>query len=103
MIKNARIFYAMLGQEDHGIRTFTIYINTDEFSCGFARVFKAESSMEFISKILDVVGVNNWEDLPGKYIRFEDNGRGSGITKIGNIIDDKWFDFEEFFGNGGLK
>lgn len=99
MIKNARILSAMLGQEDHGIRTFMIYIDADGFSCGFARIFKAES-MDVISKILDVVGVNNWEDLPGKYIRYEDDGRGSGITKIGNIIDDKWFDIEEFFENG---
>lgn len=99
MIKNARILSAMLGQEDHGIRTFMIYIDADGFSCGFARIFKAES-MDGISKILDVVGVNNWEDLPGKYIRYEDDGRGSGITKIGNIIDDKWFDIEEFFRKG---
>lgn len=26
-------------------------------------------SMEAISEILDVVGVDKWEDLPGKYIR----------------------------------
>ena len=37
------------------------------------------------------------EDLPGKYIRFEDNGLGSTVTKIGNIIDDKWFDIESYF------
>lgn len=61
------------------------------------RVFKAKS-MESISELLDVVGVDKWEDLPGKYIRFEDNGRSSSITKIGNIIEDKWFDLEEFFG-----
>ena len=89
MIKNARILSATLGQKDHGIRAFMIYIDADGFSRGFARIFKTDS-MEVISKILNVVGVNNWEDLPGKYIRFEDNGRGSGITKIGNIIKDKW-------------
>lgn len=100
MTKNARILFATLGQKDHGIRAFMIYIDADGFSCGFARIFKTES-MEVISKILDVVGVNNWEDLTGKYIRFEDNGRGSEITKFGNIINDKWFDIEEFFGNGG--
>lgn len=53
--------------------------------------------MEAISKVLEVVGVDKWEDLPGKYIRFEDNG--SIITKIGNIIEEKWFDIREFFGN----
>lgn len=37
------------------------------------------------------------EDLPGKYIRFEDNGFGSTVTKIGNIVNDKWFDMKNFF------
>lgn len=53
--------------------------------------------MEAISKILDVVGVDKWEDLPGKHIRFEDAGWGSTVTKIGNIITDKWFDMRGFF------
>lgn len=109
MIKNARITSTMLGREDHGIMTFMIYIDAGDFSCGVggfcldefntaaqARVFRAES-MEAISKILDVVGVDKWEDLPGKHIRFEDAGWGSTVTKIGNIITDKWFDMREFF------
>lgn len=109
-IKNAKIRSTMLGREDHGIMTFMIYINADGFTCGVGgygldefdsatqtRVFRAES-MEAISKVLEVVGVDKWEDLPGKYIRFEDNGWGSTVTKIGNIIKDKWFDLEEFFG-----
>lgn len=109
-IKNARIQSTMLGREDHGIMTFMIFINADGFTCGVGgycldefdsatqtRVFKAKS-MEAISKILDVVGVKTWEELPGKYIRFENNGWGSTVTKIGNIIDEKWFDMREFFG-----
>ena len=109
MIKNAKIRSTMLGREDHGIMTFMIYIDANGFSCGIGgysldefdsttktRVFRAES-MEAISKILEVVGVDKWEDLPGKYIRFEDNGLGSTVNKIGNIIDDKWFDMESYF------
>ena len=109
MIKNARITSTMLGREDHGIMTFMIYIDAGDFSCGVGgfcldefnattqtRVFRAES-MEVISKILDVVGVDKWEDLPGKHIRFEDAGWGSTVTKIGNIITDKWLDMREFF------
>lgn len=109
MISNARITSTMLGREDHGIMTFMIYIDACNISCGIggfcldeysndikARIFRVES-MEAISEILDVVGVDKWEDLPGKYIRFEDNGWGSTITKIGNIINDKWFDMREFF------
>ena len=39
--------------------------------------------------------------LAWQYIRFEDNGWGSIITKIGNIVEDKWFDLKEFFGKVG--
>ena len=112
-IKNAKISSTMLGREDHGIMTFIIYIDACDFSCGVGgycldefnsstqtRVFRAES-MEVISKILEVVGVYKWEDLPGKYIRIEYNGLGSTVTKIGNIIDEKWLDFREFFGKVG--
>ena len=110
MIKNARIMSTMLGREDHGIMTFMIYIDAGDFSCGVGgfcldefntasqtRVFRAKS-MKAISEILNVVGVDKWEELPGKYIRFEDNGWGSTVTKIGNIIDDKWLDMRKFFG-----
>lgn len=110
MIKNAIIESTMLGREDHGLMTFMIFIKFDKScSCGIGgwaldeydkstktRVFQAKS-MEVISKILEVVGVETWEELPGKYIRFEDDGWGSTITKIGNIIEDKWFDIREFF------
>jgi hypothetical protein len=114
MIKNAIIESTMLGREDHGIMTWMIFIKFDKcVHCGVGgyaldgydshtetRVCVAES-MESIVKVLDVVGVDKWEDLPGKYIRFEDNGWGSTITKIGNIIDDKWFDLKDFFGKVG--
>ena len=112
-IKNAKISSTMLGREDHGVMTFMIFINADGFNCGVGgycldefnsatqtRAFRAKS-MEVISKILEVVGVDEWEDLPGKYIRFEDNGLGSTVTKIGNIIEEKWLDLEEFFGKVG--
>ena len=32
-IKNAKISSTMLGREDHGIMTFTIYIDTCDFAC----------------------------------------------------------------------
>lgn len=110
MIKNAIIKSTTLGREDHDVMTFFITIQSEKGTCvgvgGYCldeydpntetRVFKSES-MEIISKILEVVGVNSWEQLPGKYIRFEDNGWGSTVTKIGNIIDNKWIDLKEFF------
>lgn len=108
-IRNAKITSTMLGREDHGIITFVIYIEFGGYVCGVGdyaldyydkttkqRVFRAES-MEAISKVLDVVGVKKWEDLPGSYIRIKDNGWGSTIDEIGNLMEDKWFNLREFF------
>ena len=108
-IRNAKITKTMLGREDHWIFTFMIHV---EFGCsGCAvgcyaldeyntetqtRVFKAES-MEIIAKILDVVGVDTWEDLKGQYIRIKDNGWGSTVDEIGNLMEEKWINIRQFF------
>lgn len=116
MIKNAIIESTMLGREDHDILTFFINIRfnggshcsvggycLDEYDpANETRVYSAKS-MEIISKILEVVGVNTWEELPGKYIRFADDGWGHPIVKIGNIMEDKWIDFKEFFSVKGER
>lgn len=109
-IRNAIIFKTQLGREDHGILTFMIFVKFgDGGGCGIGgyvldernkdtgeRVFSAES-MEAVSKILDTVGVDYWEDLKGKYIRVKENGWGSPIDEIGNVLEDKWFNLKEFF------
>lgn len=114
-IKNAIITDAKLFIEDHDILTFMVYINAGTFSCGIGgyaldqtvwagerfnsdMVRKASpAGLECMRKIMEVVGVTSWEDLPGKYIRCEDNGWGSTVDKIGNIVEDKWIDIREFF------
>lgn len=111
-IKNAKITRTMLGREDHGIMTFLVYVHTNMYDCGVggyaidgydretkSRVFTAKG-LEAISKILDVVGVDTWEQLPNKYIRIKDNGRGATIDEIGNLIEDKWFNLRDFFSKG---
>lgn len=110
-IKNAKITSTMLGREDHGIMTFMIWVELDSYTCGVGgyaldmydraaekRVFTAKG-LEAISKILEVVDVDEWEKLPGKYIRIKDNGWGSTIDEIGHLIKDKWFNLREFFSN----
>lgn len=108
-IKNARIASVMLGREDHGNMTFMIYVSTEDFSFGIGgyrldRYNPDKKIREFnpkglavISKILEVVGVDTWESLPGQYIRIEDEGIGSTVNCIGNIIEDKWINIKDFF------
>ena len=53
--------------------------------------------MEAIMRIMDVVGVSRLEDMKGKYIRVATKGLSSTIKIIGNIINDRGFDYGSFF------
>ena len=110
-IRNAKITSTMFGREDHGIMTFMIFVEFGACGCGLggyaidqydrpskSRMFSAKG-LEAISKILETVGVEKWEDLPGKYIRIKENGLGSTIDEIGNLMEEKWFNLREFFAN----
>ena len=102
-IENARITSTMLGIEDHGILTCFIHLLGDGWGCGFGgyvldqwddahkqRVGTAFAA-DCILGILAAVGVEKWEDLPGKYVRAKTEGPGGGILAIGHIVEDRWF------------
>lgn len=105
-IKNAKIVSTNLGFEDHGIFTAHIRLAGDGWGVTvggysldgptFGSQEMAEKCAGFIPEILRVVGVDKWEDLPGKYIRIESERIGP-VSKIGNITEDKWLDFDEYF------
>ena len=48
-------------------------------------------------RIMDTVGVDEWEDLKDKYVRCKIDGWGSSIDEIGNITKEKWFNIRKFF------
>ena len=52
---------------------------------------------EYLMRIMDVVGVEKFQDLKGQYVRVASQGWGSTIKIIGNLIQDQWFDAETFF------
>lgn len=108
-ILNAKITSTSITMADHGCLTFWVtiqgggwgvsiggysighgYLGADEFN-GYG------PGLEAMMRIMDVVGVDKWEDLKDKYIRVESNGWGKHITKIGHITSEKWFDIDEFF------
>lgn len=108
-IKNARITNVSLSMADHGCLTYGL---TLEFGCcgcvyggycighGYlgAKEFSAyNKGLEAMMRIMDVVGVERWEDLNLRYIRIVDPGFGGVVDTIGNIIEDKWFNQREFF------
>lgn len=110
MIENARITSVDLSMADHGILTLQIAIKGDGWGCclgGYilgngclgAKEFNGSpKGIEEIMRIMDVIGVNKFNDMVGKYIRVEKGeGWGDIIHKFGNIIEDKWFDYKEFY------
>lgn len=117
-IKNAKITDVKLFIEDHDILTFDIFLDLGATCCavgGYAldQSFRIDESdddwkyerlsspagLDCMRRIMEVVGVRSWEDLKGKYVRYEDNGWGTSVTKIGNIMKDNWIDVVDFFKN----
>lgn len=108
-IENALITNADLSMADHGCLTLSItldgggwgvvyggyclghgYLGADNFD-------GSASGLESIMRIMDVVGVERFQDLKGKYVRVATKGWGSSVKIIGNILRGKWFDAETFF------
>lgn len=110
-IVNAKITSTKLAMGEHGCLTFYLFVEGGGWSCGIGgycighgylgckeKDFDAtDKGLVAMMRIMDVVGVETWEDLPDKYVRVEIGSWGDTITKIGNLIDEKWFDIREFF------
>ena len=108
-IKNAKIESTTLGYEDHGIFTFMLHLDYGHSGQGFGgyaldepkppldrlRVDRQGTAMgmQVIIEILNTVGVQNWEDLPGQYIRVEADH--TKVIRIGHLLEDKWFDMAD--------
>ena len=112
VIENAKIVSTQLGGYDGGTLIMTCWLTLvgDGWGQGFGgygldrpltaqerqdspKRYRAGTAygMEFITRIIETVGVDKWEDLPGKYVRFRRDGVADRITAIGHITDDKWF------------
>lgn len=108
-IQNARITKVDLSMADHGCLTLALHVEGKGWGCciggyvlghGYVGAEEFDGSpkgIEEIMRIMDVVGVNRFNEMQNKYIRVETEGWGGSIHKIGNIIEDKWFDYHEFY------
>ena len=110
-IENALIESVDLSMADHGCLTLAMtlkgsgwgvvyggyclgngYLGADDnFFSGSA------SGMEYLMRIMDIIGVDRFQNLKGKYVRVATKGLSGPVKIIGNIIEDKWFDAETFF------
>ena len=108
-IENALITSVDLSMADHGVLCLEMGLDGGGWGCvfgghvigkGYLGAKKFEGSpkgIEYIMEIMNVVGVERFNDMKGKYIRVATEGCGSTVKIIGNIIEDKWFDVTFFF------
>jgi len=107
---NARITSTTLGYEDHGIMTWFLdldYGGSGQGAGGYVlNGYDKENNKKTpsiwcgktIMAILDVLGVDKWEALPGTYIRVKYDY--DKVHAIGHLLKDQWLDFDIFFFEG---
>ena len=109
--RNAVIEGTMLGLEDHGIMSFYLYVDyggSRQGAGGYALDSPVKDSeghflrregtalgMALIVRILEVVGVDKWEDLKGKSIRVRADD--SKVYEVGHLLKDNWLNFQAHF------
>ena len=108
-LENARITNVDLSMADHGVLTLQLTLPGSSWGCVYggyvigkgyldAEEFKGSAvGMESIMRIMDVVGVECFNDMKGKIVRVAIKGWGSSVRIIGNVMSDKWFDIDSFF------
>lgn len=109
IIENALIKSVDISMADHGCITTSIALDSGSWSCifggyclghGYLGATEFDGSpkgIEMIARIMNTVGVERFNDMPGKYVHVATKGWGDTIKIIGNIIKDQWFDIETFF------
>lgn len=106
-VVNARITDTRLGFERGTVLTFWLFLDYGVACQGFGGYVLNNKTPEgkrvphaiagyTIERILDVVEVESWEDLPGQFIRVKLEGQdwGPRIAAIGHILKEKWFNPE---------
>lgn len=108
-ILNAKITSTSLGTVDHGFMTCYLQLEGDGWGCTYGgysldtwdakkqRRVGVSAGLDAVMVLMNTLEVDRWEDLAGKYVRCETHGWGGKITKVGHLIKDRWFSFEEYF------
>lgn len=87
---NAKIETTHLGYEDHGIPTCFVNCTGPGWGQSLGGYNLLGSwGIRFVMRIIDVLGVENWEAVAGTVCRVRRNN--DRITAIGHIVEDRWF------------
>lgn len=106
-ILNAKITSTKL-DEEHGCLTADLLVEGEGWGCTFggycldhwfAETGEHHSSDGYgaIIELMKTLEVESWEELKNKYVRVEIEGWGGKILRIGHLMKDKWFSFQDYF------
>ncbi len=115
-VLNAKIKSASFGFLGYDILTFDILVDApdgkyykfggyalDQFNIEADKRIPTKEGFECLVNTMNTVGVSEWKDLLGKYVRIKverpRNDIFTDIYSIGNIMLDRWFDIKEFWDN----
>jgi hypothetical protein len=100
--RNAVIKSARITDDDHGLLTAWLDLDYGGSGQGFGgftlylpKSFKHHNPQgpnyagHFIWRVMEIAGVSDWNDLPGKTIRVRQEH--SKVHAIGHIVKDDWF------------
>lgn len=105
--KNAVIEKAILDIGDRGFLTASIHLNYGDgtrqafgnYALYLPKSFKNHSvksdAGHFIFRVMEIAGASTWDMLKGQTIRVKANYLG--VSEIGHIINDDWFNPQEEF------
>ena len=106
---NARIKDTKLGFIGNDILTFDLVLDIQgggavvvggwamaEYDKNKQKIVGTAYGTSVIMRILQVVGVDTWEQLKGKYIRIKDCHLDDRVTAIGNLMEEEWINFDTF-------
>lgn len=108
-VVNAKIIGTTLGIEDHGILTCQLHLEWPGAGISFGgyaldkwddkkkKRIGVGIGLEFIQRVMEVVGVEKWEDIKGKYVRLDTEGWGGKALGIGNLLEEDWLYPGQFF------
>lgn len=104
--RNAVITGTSISSADHGCLTAWLYLDYGDgagqgfggaglYAPGSKRKRGANFAGHWLWRVLEVVGVDRWEDLSGCTCRVR--GDDDGVRAIGHIVKDEWFDVGDEF------